>query len=111
MNTLFRLTQLFIIIIFSGQAWGSSTTGLTFNYDVLGYSHIHQNGESQSKKFNYGERLNFHNQWGNYQLNSTDTTSLTGSFFALLGDFIVAKGGKIFNVRGVGNLDLTTKGN
>ena len=82
----------YVLAIFPSQTWSfSPTANDIYDYDVNGYFSNNQGLDFGVRKFSYDGSLISHNPWGNYQLNSTDTTSLTGSFFALLDDFDVTK--------------------
>ena len=90
----FRLTLLFVLSLFVGQAWSyASTASLIYAYDASRYSNIEQNSEFSDEKFNYNSNPNFFKFIDVLQPQSNGYKFLDGSFFALIDVFSATKSG------------------
>jgi len=89
-----RLVILWALTIFSSQLWGySSTTELTYRYDVFDSYFFSLNTQPETQNRNYDENSNFRYSGRKYIDSYYQKKTQSGSFFVFEVGFVATKGG------------------
>lgn len=98
MISLRSLLFIILAVCFSISWAGMSTAALSYNYDVAENSVIAQNNESGALNYQYDSALNLQYCCSGSLSSDSQEKNRVGSFFALVGDIVAAKGsGRVFH--------------